>query len=307
VKDVPSYTKILTLGATGTERALMGEVIIQEKVDGSQFRFGLNEDGELTMASHHATIYPENPGMFGMAADHAAWAAGACYLPRDTYFYCEYLAKPKHNTLAYESVPFHHLVLFDVLLSDGGWVRDHATLDAWARSLDIDVVPELYRGVASLADVQALLATPSFLGKETVEGVVIKNWGELIAVGGTTFPLFTKHVNEAFKERHGKEWKRGTGKNKRDTYVESFAAEGRWAKAVQHLRERGELVGAPKDIGALVREVQDDIDAEETKNIKEELYRLYIGDIKRAAVRGLPEWYKVRLLENVEEASCPSN
>ena len=293
--EVPSYTKILTLGATGTERALIGEVSIQEKVDGSQFRFGLNEDGELTMASHHATIYPENPGMFKAAVDYDGrwWLA----LPRDTYFFCEYLAKPKHNTLTYNRVPKNHLVLFDVLLASGGWVRDHRTLDAWARSLEIDVVPELYRGDANLADVQSLLDTPSYLGGCTVEGVVIKNWGELIAVGGTTYPLFTKRVNAAFKERHGKEWKRGTGKSKRNTYVESFAAEGRWAKAVQHLRERGALEGSPRDIGALVREVQDDIAAEEMANIKEELYRLYIGDIKRAAVRGLPEWYKGKLLE----------
>ena len=30
--EVPSYTKVLTLGARGTERALVGSVVVQEKI-----------------------------------------------------------------------------------------------------------------------------------------------------------------------------------------------------------------------------------------------------------------------------------
>lgn len=47
MKLVPSYTKVLTLGASYTEEALTGHVVLQGKVDGSQFGFGLNEDGNV--------------------------------------------------------------------------------------------------------------------------------------------------------------------------------------------------------------------------------------------------------------------
>ena len=58
MKHIPHYTKVLTLGSSYTENALVGDVIIQEKVDGSQFRFGINEDGELLFASKGANLVP---------------------------------------------------------------------------------------------------------------------------------------------------------------------------------------------------------------------------------------------------------
>lgn len=51
MKTVPSYQKILTLGSNFTENALIGEVIIQEKIDGSLFAFGVNEDGQVVTRS----------------------------------------------------------------------------------------------------------------------------------------------------------------------------------------------------------------------------------------------------------------
>ena len=35
MKQVPKYTKVLNLGSSRTERALIGEVVCQEKIDGS--------------------------------------------------------------------------------------------------------------------------------------------------------------------------------------------------------------------------------------------------------------------------------
>ena len=296
--EVPSYTKVLTLGARGTERALVGPVVVQEKVDGSQFAFGVDADGNIGCRSHHQQLSLDAPTkMFAPAVEHVLKMGQvlrglSLVYGGECWFYCEYLQKPKHNTLVYERIPKNHLVLFDADVV--AWVGRKNLID-FADQLEIDVVPELHRGEITVDDLKALLTTPSFLGGQTVEGLVIKNYNELIAIGGRTYPVFCKLVNEEFKERHQKDWKKRSSKGKLEDYLESFCADARWIKAVQRMREDGTLEYQPRDIGTLVKLVQADIREEEIENIKEELYKLYIGDITRTAVRGLAEWYKAQL------------
>ena len=310
--EVPSYTKVLTIGARGTEHLLRGEVVVQEKVDGSQFAFGIDAEGNTGCRSHHQQLDMNGgAGMFEEAVKHVRavkyelgllWRAGG---EAPMTLYCEYLQKPKHNSLAYERTPSHHLVLFDAL-DNGNWVSADM-LRGFAEELGIDAIPELYRGpVASMDELNPLLATRSYLGGQTVEGIVIKNYAELLALGGNTYPVFCKWVNQAFKERNAKNWAVESNKGKLEAYLESFCAEGRWAKAVQHLREQDRLLDAPQDIGPLIKEIQRDVEEEEAENIKRDLYRMYIGEIKRHATRRFPEWYKEQLAARItgeEEAA----
>lgn len=291
--EVPSYTKILTLGAQGTERVLVGPVVVQEKVDGSQFSFGVDGNGNIGCRSHHKQLVLDAPTkMFAPAVEQVLRNSQALrdFSSKcgDCWFYCEYLQKPKHNTLTYERIPKNHLVLFGALIN-GHWLKVRDRLMGSAYVFDIDVIPELHRGEITIDELKALLTTPSFLGGQTVEGVVIKNYNELIAIGGRIYPVFCKLVNEKFKERHQKDWKKRSSKGRIEAYLESFRSEARWIKAVQRMREDGTLEYQPRDIGTLVRLVQADIKEEETENIKEELYKLYIGDILRTAIRGLAE------------------
>ena len=290
---VPGYTKILTIGSRGTERALEGDVVVQEKVDGSMFRFGWDENGDLAMASHHAPLYPESGGQFAAAIEHVM-TLGDLAMP-NTWLYCEYLQKPKHNTLAYARIPRNHLVLFDATMNGAFLSREG--IERYAEAFEIDAIPELRCGPTTLDDLTALHATESYLGNEKIEGVVVKNYAESIQVGPRLYPLFVKYVRPAFKERHNKEWKKNTGKSKLEAYMESFASEPRWTKAVQRMRDEGTLQGEPRDIGALVKLVQADVMDEEAANTKEELYKLFIDDIARLSVRGLAEWYKKRLAQ----------
>ena len=71
-------------------------------------------------------------------------------------------------------------------------------------------------------------------------------------------------------------------------------------KAVQHLREDGSLLGEPKDIGPLIKEVIRDTMEEETDYIKETLFAWAKKDIARRVTSGLPEWYKQQLLESMD-------
>ncbi len=149
--NVPSYTKVFTLGSVGTERALLGEVIVQEKVDGSQFVFGIDEHGEVGCRSHRQQLvmdYPE--GMFKEAVEYVQRIAPKlAFLNGPIWFYCEYLQKPKHNTLKYNRTPTNHLVLFDVLDVSSGtelWgTRDD--VENMACYLEIDAIPEVHTGI----------------------------------------------------------------------------------------------------------------------------------------------------------------
>ena len=316
MKHVPHYTKILTIGSRYTENALVGEVIIQEKVDGSQFRFGVNEDKELVIASKSIQIHPEAvQKLFKPAVDHVlAMKRRILSFAPDTYFYAETLCKPKHNVLKYNNVPLNHIVLFDVL-ENGKWAS-RERLESIAAVLKIDIIPELYRGTIERKRIDTgaggykssaidflkriIETTPSYLGNEKVEGVVIKNYKQTILLGGQVFPLFTKRVREAFKERHDIEWKTRKPKASVQDYINGFQSDARWQKAVIHLREKGLLTQSPKDIGLLIKTVQQDIVEEEKENIMNYLYKHFSKDILRISVKGLPEWYKEKLLENLK-------
>lgn len=314
---IPHYTKVITLGSFRTENALVGEVIVQEKVDGSLFRFGLNRNKDFLAGTKETIIHhPEENKMFKKASEYVYAIQDRIkdQFPANTYFYGEYLQKPKHNVLNYERVPKNHIVLFDVLLN-GKWV-DRRQLEAITSMFEMDVIPELYKGIIEKKRINTgaggykssaidfikriIETTPSFLGKEMVEGVVIKNYNQTILLGGNIFPLFTKYVREKYKERHNEEWKIKSSKGALQEFIGGFKSEARWQKAVIHLKEKGELTNSPKDIGKLICQVKTDIKQEEKENIKEFLYNKFVSDILRTAIRGLPEWYKEKLLENIK-------
>lgn len=309
MKTIPSYGKIFAVGSSGTENALVGDVVIQEKVDGSMFGFGLNEDGNITMRSKGKTFaIPDVDEAIPLVVEKMFLKAGESVFRfreelrkclHDSYFYAEFLQSPKHNTLKYDHPPKNNLVLFDGMVN-GRWVT-REQLEYFASCFGIDVIPELYRGPATVDTIKTLLTTPSYLGEVILEGVVIKNYEQTILVGGHIFPLFTKYVREEFKELHTVDWKIRQPKDTLKDYVDGFANEARWQKAIIHSKEKGTLTNTLKDIGPLMDTVSKDIVEEEEQNIKNVLYKMFIKDILRAGSRGFPEWYKGKLLENLVE------
>lgn len=298
MQAIPLYPKVMTLGASGTDGALTGLVRIQEKVDGSQFRFGVNEDGGLIFGSHRQPIDPvyNAPAMFKPAMNYLVSVKDMLVaLGRDTYYFAETLQKPKHNHLQYSRIPTNHIVLFDIM-QDGRWLS-HDELMRYATAIGVDFIPQLYDGQADTALIKSLSEHESYLGGAKAEGVVIKNYEKMIMLGGQVWPLFTKYVRPEFKESHTKAI--AAEKAAIPDYINGFKSEARWRKAVQHLRESGALTDSPKDIGPLVKEIQKDISEEEAENIKHFLYRYYIKDIMYRATSGFPEWYKEQLLGNV--------
>lgn len=312
MNKIPSYTKILTLGSSRTENALVGEVIIQEKIDGSQFKFGISESGELLFASKGCQLHPIQDELGEITNIQKLFLPAVTYLlsiknkiltifPPNTYFYAETLYKPKHNVLKYAEVPKNHIVLFDVC-QKGKWITNRIELENIATMLEVDTIPELYRGEITIDQLKELLVINSYLGEEKIEGIVVKNYTQNILLGGFIFPLFTKYVREEFKERHGVEWKARKPKETILDYMKGFQNENRWFKALLHLKEKGLIENSPRDIGKLIKEVIRDVEEEEIENIKNYLYKQYIREIKRYSTKGLPEWYKEKLLENLTES-----
>ena len=82
-----------------------------------------------------------------------------------------------------------------------------------------------------------------------------------------------------------------------DSLTAAMRTPARWAKAVQHLKERGTLEGSPRDIGNLIKEVQADLDKEVRDEVAEKLVAWAWPKLTRGAIVGLPEWYKEELLK----------
>ena len=284
-----SFPKIFALGTKYVKEIFDEEVEITEKIDGSQFVFGKIE-GELKMRSKSAKLFLEkHDKMFSEAVEYVS----TLDLPEGMVFYCEYLKKPKHNSLAYDKIPKNHLCLFAACDEELNFAS-YEELEKLADLMKIDVVPCIFEGFTKATKIEALLDRDSYLGGQKIEGVVVKNRKSWL-FGGVPMPIMSgKYVSEAFKEVHNKTWK--TGKDKWEIFKESYQTEARWEKAVQHLKEKGELVDEPKDIGKLCKEVHDDIVEEEEEIIRDFLWNLRKGELLRRSVSGLPEWYKKKLL-----------
>lgn len=291
---ISSYGSIYALGHKAVATILDGEVEVTEKIDGSQISFGVIE-GDLSIRSKGQELHlGADNGMFNLAVEKIQEAAPR--LQSNWVYRGEYLMKPKHNTLAYDRVPFNNIMIYDIELGPGteDFLRWHDR-NIIASVIGFEAVPTFYSGDGfTFEDVEYQLAKYSVLGGVNVEGAVIKNYS-----------MFTedkkvakaKFVSPKFQEKHQKAWKESnpTRTGVIEELIESLRTEARWRKSVQHLREDGRLEGSPRDIGALIKETQNDIIKEEEDMIKETLYNHFKGQLMRGVIRGLPEWYKESL------------
>jgi hypothetical protein len=300
---IKPFPKIFTIGQDYIKDIFQEDVEITEKIDGSQFSFA-KINGELFMRSKGTMIYPENvQDLFKPAVDYVLSIQDK--IPDNLVFYCETLKNPKHNVLKYERIPKNHLVLFGISdVSQSKFVSNYEELCFYADILGVDVVPILYYGkVYDENQLKSFLEQESFLGGVKIEGIVVKNYFKQFLLGGYPMPVMMgKLVSEEFKETLREKWgKEFTSKGRFEVFKESFRTEARWLKAIQHLKEKGELEFAPKDIGKLIAEIMRDIEEEEKETIKEFLWKEFGKEILRYATKGFPEFYKNYLLKRAFE------
>ena len=299
MKMISAFPKIFTIGDNYISSIFNDPVEITEKVDGSQFVFGRVDDILYCRSKGKVIVFDAPEKMFNLAVDYVLSIQDM--VENNTIYYCEYLNKSKHNVIAYDTTPKNHLALFGISRIDKSFISSHTNLCVYADAMDIDIVPLLYSGkINNPKEIHALLDADSYLGGSKIEGVVVKNYSQPFLLGGQPIPLMAgKYVSEKFKEKHRTDWKgHHTGKGKWDLFKAGFRTDARWQKAVQHLRDNGELENNPRDIGKLIKEINRDITEEEQENIKNFLWKLFGNEVLRKSTAGFPEWYKEQLLEN---------
>lgn len=300
------YPKVRTVGHRDIADLLVGHIVVQEKVDGSNFSFGKDPDGNLFAWSRTQELDLVKPdGMFAPGVEHVKKIASR--IGNGMIIRCEYLKSPKHNVLAYDRVPKNHLVIFQIDFFEGDLsgqesIYNHGLLTEYAELYEIDVVPQIFAGdihTEGLGNWKGMvnnwLIRDSFLGGQKIEGVVFKNFGKTDHRSGTPY-LVGKVVREEFKEVHKHQIK----SEKPDPVGVIGARLGgpaRWRKAVQHLTETGQLVGGMEDMPKLMRRVQIDVEEECEQEIKDALYKLYRKQVIGCSTRGLAEWWKAILAE----------
>jgi hypothetical protein len=293
-----SYPEVFALGHKAIVGILDDDVLVEEKIDGSQFSFGLI-DGILRVRSKSVEMGLESPESMFEKAVNAVVQIKDLLHPEWTYR-AEYLSKPKHNVLAYSRVPKNHLIIFDINDGHESYLL-YEDKKKEAERIGFEVVPRLYSGRHfDISQLETLLETESVLGGTTIEGIVVKNY---FRFGRDKKVLMGKFVSEKFKEKHTKEWRSSnpSGKDVVGLLIESLRTEARWEKAIQHLREQGQLENSPKDIGKLLKEIQQDVWKEEYDYIVERLISFAKPKIDRGIVSGFPEFYKKRLIESMFE------
>lgn len=293
MNHIPSYSTIYALGHRAVSDLLSSPVVAEEKVDGSQFSMQ-RLNGELSCRSKGQDLIVDAPEKMFMRAVETAKALDL----HDGWIYrCEYLNAPKHNTLAYSRVPVSHLVVYDIETGPACFLGHSAKIDEATR-IGLECVPLIYEGmILSLEQVQSMIDRESILGGCNIEGVVIKNYTQFTADKKVAM---AKMVCEGFQEKNAKNWKSAnpTSADVVQVIIASLRTPARWQKAVQHLREAGQLTDTPKDIGALVKEAQADVLKEEREWISEQLVNHFLPQIIRGSIAGLPEWYKEKLAES---------
>lgn len=293
-----SYPSIYAIGHRYIADLLKDPVVVEEKIDGSQFSFGVfqGDEGPFVRCRSKGCelniIAPDN--MFKRAVEtvlsiqdklHIGWT-----------YRGEYLQKPKHNALAYDRIPKSNIIIFDVNSGHEEYLPPSEKAEE-AERIGLDVVPVMKRGfIDSAEEFRALLDNVSCLGGQKIEGVVIKNYSRF---GQDKKAMMGKFVSEAFKEVHAREWKASnpTVGDVIANLIFSLKTDARWHKSVVHLKERGILEESPRDIGNLIKEVKEDVKKEEEDFIKQKLFEYAWPHIQRGIVGGLPEWYKEQLLK----------
>lgn len=290
---IHSYSSILNIGHKGLANLFNGPVQIEEKYDGSQFSFGII-DGELQMRTKSAQLVVDAPEkMFTLAVQRVKAIE---HLLRPGYVYRgEYLAKPKHNVIVYDRVPLNNIMIFDISDGNTEFYLDAAMRQLEAERLGFESANVFYFGpVTELSTLTVYLDTTSWLGGAKIEGFVVKNYEQF---GLDHKVLMGKYVSEKFKEVMAGDWRERnpTQGDVLQQLIMMYRTPARWEKARIHLMEKGELTETPKDIGALIKEVQIDVKKEAAGEIADFLYRFYEPKIMRAIIAGLPEWYKLEL------------
>jgi len=289
------------------------QIVLEEKIDGSNFRIGINKDGTVQFGSRtqDETDDSFSKKTFRPIIDYVtkhmdSWNVREKMMNTlesmeydSIIIFGEYLSKPRHSTLYYERIPKNYLAVFDIAaIRDGTFTMLHPEcelFDSIVKLMDFDKVPILFSGKSECA-MQDLFTwareehkVESYLGGQMREGVIFKNYepyhdGEFWqSLGEETILPMVKFVREEFKEAlSGVANKDKTKKGSADIdeivqyIMESYITKGRVQKSIMKLEEqhgRGKI--DRQYTGSVIGDVFQDILAEQKEEIDKLLHRAF--------------------------------
>jgi len=292
---------------------------VEEKMDGSQLSFRLNpESKQIIFRTRNSFIHEVDP--FGnkqlAAAILAITAPEIKVLLNPNFIYRgEAIVKPRHNRIKYARCPRHYFVLFDVENCETHKFLSYDEKVAEALRINFETAPLLFKSDKGAADephvwtlldqldkgqINSLLGSaPNNIVKP--EGIVIKNYNYIKETSGV--PGLLKLVREEFQEAVHKKIDEADKKEDITSVIGAqYAVEARYYKAVQRLRDRGDLKYEMKfDAPKIAHELDRDLFKECKDEIVHMLLAKFFPQIAIAAREDFNSWYKIKLGEFKED------
>jgi len=185
-----------------TRGLLIGDVVIEEKLDGANLGFSLDSDGNIQAQNRGQYLLAPYSGQFARLSQWLAQHSDTLsnVLSDDLILFGEWCAA-KHS-IAYEALPDWFLV-FDVYNKTQKQFWSTRRRNALVAEMGLFTVPELKRAKFTVSDLKVLLAgQPSRFQSGPMEGIVIRrdsaDWCEGRA----------KLVQADFTQSIGEHWSR---------------------------------------------------------------------------------------------------
>lgn len=236
------YLKIHSLGSPETEGILDEVVVVESKIDGSNFRVRyLPEENKLIFGSRNNELSNDT--------DEEQWIAIKSYkkafkehkesfIPNVIYF-SESMQK---HTISYDSgIP--DTIGYDIFDLERNEFWDWKAAKQAFENIGIPFINVHYEGLLKDITKEQLneYIKQSPYRKEGDEGIVIKCYKKLNPYGR---PLFAKIVDLIFKEKNKTVFKGETPKVKTndEDIVEEYFTKGRFIKAINHFKDDNEII-----------------------------------------------------------------
>ena len=292
---ISSYGKVYVAGNKWVDNVFSQDVVVSEKIDGSQFSVRVTPEKDIHFRSRNVPMTEYSyERMFDKVIESIIEIKD--YLNPNYIYRGEYVSSPKHHAVKYDRTPNRYFIVFDIELFNNPQVfLTPELVKEEVTRLELETVPIYFQGkVNSAKELLHLLDNKPILGGEHIEGIVIKNYS---TAGSDGKILKAKLVRDDFKEVQSVEWKKQNPSSNDivSNIITSLRTNIRWEKSIQHLSEAGVLNNIPQDISSLIKEIQSDIVSEEIDNIKNILYKHFERQILSGVIKGFPEYYKRKL------------
>lgn len=263
---------------------------IQEKVDGSQFSFTL--DDELKFYNKKKEI--SKNVIFATTIDSITLLSSTVNLNPDYVYHGEAIRKQRHNVISYFRAPRHHFILFEIYSKSHGYLKlDECQREA--ERLGLEMVQTLYQNkdpqitpVSKCLEIIDLIEQnkiESCLGGK-IEGIVFKHLHakKQSKIVATKLKLVTRQFKESVPGKlHGPSFI--------ESIVSKYKTEARWRKSLQHVREYLPAESKNDDIRReFMIELKADFVKEHETEVKNLLWEHFIGEIISRISQGSENW-----------------